>query len=183
MFPPSRQSRETDSDFRSSIIGIAFLAVWIIPEIFTMARNGIFLTRLSPAVAGGIAADQLTAANVAMYIVAMAIKFLALAVLAWAIISAVRPMVRGEVFTLANARWLQVATWALFVWGIARFGIEGLANNFAASTLNIDWWWDSGSGTPLSDIAPALLLLFTLGLMATIIRRGVPLKEEVDGLV
>ena len=179
----SQQPKKTDSEFSSSIIGIAVLAAWIVPEIITMAQNDIFITRLSPAVAGGIAADQLTTANVAMYIAALAIKFLTLAVMAWAIISAVRPMARGEVFTLSNARWLRVATWALFIWGIARIGIEGLANNFAASTLDIDSWWDTGAGTPLSDLAPALILMVTLGLMSTIIRRGVPLKEEVDGLV
>ena len=93
-------------------------------------------------------------------------------------------MIRGNVFTARNAQSLKYASWAAMAWIFIRLGAEGLANNFAAHELGIDWWWTSpGAGTPLSDMAPAFILSITLGVLSTVVKRGMALEDEVDGLV
>ena len=78
---------------------------------------------------------------------------------------------------------LLVGMAGIFVFLFARLGLEGMANNWSSAELGIDWWHDAGTSTPLSDMAPALVLACVLGALATILRRGAQLEEDVEGLV
>lgn len=172
-------------DFNSAVASIFIvLALWCAPEVASMARHGMFITRLSPALPGGIVAADLPRGLVASYITALGVKYLLLALTGVLIARAVIPMMRGSVFTAHNAQSLKYASWAAMAWILVRLGAEGLSNNFAAHELGIDWWWTNpGAGTPLSDLAPAFILSITLGVLSAVVKRGMALEEEVDGLV
>ncbi|WP_018016530.1 hypothetical protein [Corynebacterium capitovis] len=169
---------------RSALLGVIIATVvYCAPEITLMVQNKIFITRLSPALEHGILASELNPVLVTYYIVALSLKYIALLVTGAFLVTALIPMMRGRMFTAATARSLRFAGWGAIAWIIFRLGAEGLANNMAAYQLGIEWWWNAGAGTPLSDIAPAVLLATTLGVVATIVKRGAKLEEEVEGLV
>ena len=175
----------TRKDLTNAVASIFFvLALWCAPEVASMARHGMFITRLSPALPGGIVAADLPPGLTSFYIAALSAKYLLLAATGILIARAVIPMMHGSIFTARNAQSLKYASWAAMAWILVRLGAEGLSNNFAAHELGIDWWWTSpGAGTPLSDLAPAFILSITLGVLSTVVKRGMALEEEADGLV
>lgn len=163
---------------------IAVVLLWFIPEIFTMLSRGIVITRLSPAVEGDIVFADIPTGAQWLYALGLGGKYLCLLVTTLLLSRALTEMSRGAVFTERNAKRLVVSACAVFAFVIFRLAFEGLANNWVASDLGIDGWWDIvGAGTPLSEFAPALLFAITVSVFATIIRRGAKLEEDVDGLV
>lgn len=174
----------TRNDFAQSLSAIFVgTVIWCVPEIIHMARTGSFITRLSPALPQGLLASELSGGAATFLTVAITLKFTALAVMAVFIAKALVPMSTGRVFTASNARALTIASWGVGAWILIRLGVEGLANNMAAHELGVEHWWNTGSGTPLSDIAPAFALMITLVVLVSVVKRGAKLEEEVDGLV
>ena len=118
-----------------------------------------------------------------MFTVALGLKLISLLCAVFLVTNTFTDMAKGNVFTEQNVRRLTGAWISVIFFFIARLGLEGMANNWAAAELGIDWWGNAGTSTPLSELAPALLLFCVLGTLATILRRGAKLEEDVDGLV
>ncbi|MCT1426827.1 hypothetical protein M3G47_06150 [Corynebacterium sanguinis] len=170
--------------FKEALITVAFVVIlWCIPEIYQMFSNGIVITRLSPALSDGLAVAALPRATVIAYVVAFVLKYASLIAIAAFLTRAFASMLRGTLFSTTVTKSLRFASYGIVVWIIARLGIEGLANNHAASVLGVDSWWNTGSGTPLSDLSPAIILMATLIAFEAVLQRGKALEEEVDGLV
>ncbi|AWB84562.1 hypothetical protein [Corynebacterium liangguodongii] len=165
------------------VLVVTAVAVYCLPEIVQMVRNGMFITRLSPALPEGILAADLPQGAVVFYVVALIVKYAALVSVAVFLTRAFVPMLRGRVFDSTIVSSLRWATYSIFVWYLGRIVLEGLANNYAAHLLGATSWWNTGSGTPLSDLSPALLLVAVLISLEAVIRKGAALEEEVDGLV
>ncbi len=179
--PPKGRDRTDISRFDAVAVAIAL--VWLLPEIIALATDGTISSRLSPAIEGGLHFADLSSGPQTMFAVALGVKFSSLLCAVFLMTNTFTDMVKEQVFTEKNARRLNAAGISIGVFFIARMGLEGLANNWAAAELGIDWWGDAGTTTPLSELAPALLLLCVLGALATILRRGAKLEEDVDGLV
>lgn len=156
---------------------------WILPEIVDLIAKGTISSRLSPAIEGGLHLADLEAGPQSYFIVALALKFIALLATVFFVTRALGDMANGRVFTERNSRRFLAGMTSIFVYAFARLGLEGMANNYASAQLGIDWWHDPGTTTPLSDLAPALILAVVFGALATILRRGEQLEEDVDGLV
>nr|VDG62988.1 Uncharacterised protein [Streptococcus thermophilus] len=179
--PPTEKQTK---DFNSSTIGVtALVALWISFEIFEMIHNGIVITRLSPAVAGGIVFADIPSGAQWLYGIGLATKYIGLLGTGMTLSMIGWNMSKGRIFTERNVTLLNFGTGAMFAYFIGRIGFEGLGNNFVASDLGLERWWDTGVSTPYSEFTPALILLFTLGLASMLLRRGARLKEDVDGLV
>ncbi|MDY5786283.1 hypothetical protein [Corynebacterium sp.] len=177
-------STRSRNDFAQSLTAIVIgTVIWCIPEIIQMARTGSFITRLSPALPQGLLAGELSGGAVTFLTTALVLKYAALTATAVFLARALVPMMRGEIFTAGNIRNLNVAGWMMGVWILVRLGVEGMANNLAASELGVEHWWETASRTPLSDIAPAFALTITLGILASVVKRGAALEKEVEGLV
>ena len=179
--PPKRRDRTKISQFDALAVAIAF--VWLLPEIVAVATDGTISSRLSPAIEGGLHFADLSSGPQTMFTVALGLKFVALLSAVFLVTNTFTDMAKEKVFTEKNARRLTGAWISIAVFFIARLGLEGMANNWAAAQLGIDWWGAPGTGTPLSELAPTLLLILVLGTLATILRRGAKLEEDVDGLV
>lgn len=164
-------------------LAVAIAFAWILPEIISLASDGTISTHLSPAIEGGLHFADLSAGPRNLFLAALVLKFIALLSTVFLVADAFTDMAKGQVFTEKNSRRLTAGMVGIFVFLFARLGLEGMANNYAAAQLGIDWWGDPGTTTPLSELAPALILACTLGTLATILRRGAKLEEDVDGLV
>ena len=179
--PPKGRDRTKISRFDALAVAIAF--AWLLPEIIALVNDGTISSRLSPAIEDGLHFADLTTGPQTMFTVALGLKFVALLSAVFLVTNTFTDMAKEKVFTEKNARRLTGAWISIVVFFIARLGLEGMANNWAAAQLGIDWWGTPGTGTPLSELAPALLLILVLGALATILRRGAKLEEDVDGLV
>ena len=179
--PPKDRDRTKVS--WSDALAVAITFAWLLPEIIVLATDGTISSRLSPAIEGGLHFADLSSGPQTMFTVALGLKLASLLCAVFLTTNTFTDMAKGNVFTEKNARRLNVAGNSIVVFFIARLGLEGLANNWAAAELGIDWWGDAGTSTPLSELAPALLLIFVLGALARILRRGAKLEEDVDGLV
>ncbi|MBA4505717.1 hypothetical protein ACUY28_02360 [Corynebacterium sanguinis] len=180
----ARPATPTTKSFNSALmIVVIAVIIYCIPEIYHMLAHGIFITRLSPALPDGLAASALPRGAVIGYLAAFGVKYASLIAGAVFLTRAFTSMLRGRLFTNTATRSLRFAGYSIICWLIARLGIEGLANNYAASALGVESWWNTGSGTPLSDVSPALILIATLIAFEAVLVRGKTLEEEVDGLV
>lgn len=167
----------------ADVLSPAIAIIWILPEIGDLIVNGTISSRLSPAIEGGLHLSDLDSGPQSYFIVALTLKFIALLATVFFVTRALGDMANGQVFTERNSRRFVAGMTSIFVYGFARLGLEGMANNYASAQLGIDWWQDPGTTTPLSDLAPALILAVVFGALATILRRGAKLEEDVDGLV
>lgn len=167
----------------ADVLSPAIAIFWILPEIIDLLAHGTISSRLSPAVEGGLHLADLEAGPQNFFIVALTLKFIALLATVFFVTRALSDMANGRVFTERNSRRFVAGMTSIFVYGFARLGLEGMANNYASAQLGIDWWQDPGTTTPLSDLAPALILAVVFGALATILRRGAQLEEDVEGLV
>lgn len=182
--PAKQPTAKDERDLNSTTFGVtALVALWISFEIFEMIHNGIVITRLSPAVEGGIVFADLPPITQWFYGIGLTSKYVGLLGTAITLSMIGWNMLKGRIFTERNVKLLNVGTGAMIAYFIGRIGFEGLGNNFVASQFGIEHWWDTGSGTPYSEFTPALILLFALGLTAMLVRRGARLEEDVDGLV
>ncbi|WP_052093102.1 DUF2975 domain-containing protein [Corynebacterium tuscaniense] len=179
--PPKGRDRTDISRFDAVAVAIAL--VWLLPEIIALATDGTISSRLSPAIEGGLHFADLSSGPQTMFAVALGLKFFSLLCAVFLVTNSFTDMAKEQVFTEKNARRLNAAGISIAVFFVARLGLEGMANNWAAAQLGVDWWGDPGTGTPLSELAPALLLIFVLSALARILRRGAKLEEDVDGLV
>lgn len=169
---------------KSDAASIAVVLLWFLREIVTMLSRGIVITRLSPAVEGDIVFADIPTGAQWLYAIGLGGKYVCLLVATLLLSRALTDMSRGDVFTERNAKRLAASAIAVFAFVIFRLAFEGLGNNWVATELGIDGWWDIvGAGTPLSEFAPAMLFAITVSAFATIIRRGAKLEEDVDGLV
>lgn len=179
---PPKKDKSTNISWADALaVAIAF--AWILPEIVALTSHGVISTRLSPAVEGGLHFADLESGPQTLYAIALALKFIGLLAAVFLVTNTFSDMSKGQFFTEKNSRRLTAAWISIFVFFIARLGLEGMANNWAAAQLGIDWWQDPGTTTPLSDLAPALVLACVLAALATALRRGAKLEEDVDGLV
>ncbi|MDK8626629.1 hypothetical protein [Corynebacterium appendicis] len=179
--PKNRNKRTQITWWDGLAVAMAF--AWIFPEIGALASKGTISTRLSPAIEGGLHFADLSSGPQYLFIAALALKFIALLTTVFLVVHSFGDMAKGEVFTEKNSRRLVGGMAGIFVFLFARLGLEGMANNWSSTELGIDWWHDAGTSTPLSDMAPALVLACVLGALATILRRGAQLEEDVEGLV
>lgn len=179
--PKNRNKRTQITWWDGLAVAMAF--AWTLPELVALSSKGTISTRLSPAIEGGLHFADLSSGPQNLFVAALALKFIALLTTVFLVVRSFGDMARGEVFTEKNSRRLIAGMASIFVFLFARLGLEGMANNWAATELGIDWWHDAGVSTPLSDMAPALVLACALGALATILRRGAKLEEDVDGLV
>lgn len=179
---PPKKDKSTNISW-ADVLTVAITLAWILPEIVALASHGIISTRLSPAVAGGLHFADLDSGPQTFYTVALALKFIGILAAVFLVTNTFSDMSKGEFFTEKNSRRLTAAWISILVFFIARLGLEGMANNWAATQLGIDWWQDPGTTTPLSDLAPVLVLACVLAALATALRRGAKLEEDVDGLV
>lgn len=179
---PPKKDKSTNISWADAL-AVAITFAWILPEIVALASHGVISTRLSPAVEGGLHFADLESGPQTLYAIALALKFIGLLAAVFLVTNTFSDMSKGQFFTEKNSRRLTAAWISVFVFFIARLGLEGMANNWAAAQLGIDWWQDPGTTTPLSDLAPALILACVLAALATALRRGAKLEEDVDGLV
>lgn len=181
---PARQNKKDRRDLNLFTGGItAFAVLWISTEIIQMLYQGIAISRLSPAVDGGITFSELPSGAQWLYGISFTVKYIALVATALTLSMLTWNMSHDRVFTQRNVALLDIASYSMAGYFLARMGGEGLANNWAAATFGIDSWGETGSGTPMSEMTPVLLLLFTLATASILIRRGAKLEEDVDGLV
>lgn len=182
--PAKPPTQKQERDFNWTTIAVAALvALWVSFEIVEMIHNGIVITRLSPAVVGGIVFADIPRGAQWLYGIGLATKYIGLLGTGMTLSMIGWNMFTGRIFTQRNVTLLNAGTGTMFAYFIGRIGFEGLGNNFVASQLGLDHWWDPGASTPWSELTPALILLFTLGLAAMLLRRGARLEEDVDGLV
>lgn len=179
---PSKKDKSTNISWTDAL-AVAITFAWILPEIVALTSHGVISTRLSPAVEGGLHFADLESGPQTLYSIALALKFIALLAAVFLVTNTFSDMSKGQFFTEKNSRRLTAAWIAIFVFFVARLGLEGMANNWASAQLGIDWWQDPGTTTPLSDLAPAMVLACVLSALATALRRGAKLEEDVDGLV
>ena len=154
---PPKKDKSTNISW-ADVLTVAITLAWILPEIVALASQ-------------------------TLYTVALALKFIGILAAVFLVTNTFSDMSKGQFFTEKNSRRLTAAWISILVFFIARLGLEGMANNWAATQLGIDWWQDPGTTTPLSDLAPALVLACVLAALATALRRGAKLEEDVDGLV
>lgn len=169
---------------RADWISITLVFLWIIPEIIRMAYTGIATTRLSPAVEGGIKFSEMPELAQALYGIGFVGKYACLLAAVAFMAMAARNISKGIVFDETNARLMAATSGAALSFFIFRLAFEGMGNNMMAAQYGIEHWFeDFGAGTPMSDLAPAFILGIMAGMLATILRRGAKLEEDVDGLV
>lgn len=179
-----KTQRDNTSISAVDAAGIFVVLLWFLPEIFEMLVRGIVITRLSPAVEGGIVFADIPTGAQWLYCIGLGGKYVSLLVATLCVSMALTSMSRGQVFNERNAKLMAASSIAVFAFVIFRLGFEGLGNNMVAAAYGIDGWWDiPGAGTPLSDFAPAMIFAITGATFSTILRRGAKLEEDVDGLV
>lgn len=182
--PATPPTAKQERDFNWSTIAVtALVAFWIGFEIVEMITNGIVITRLSPAVEGGIVFADIPRGAQWLYGIGLTTKFVGLLGTAMTLSMIGWNMLKGRIYTQRNVTLLDAGTGAMLAYFIGRVGFEGMGNNYVASQLGLEYWGDTGTGTPLSELTPALILMFTLSLASMLLRRGARLEEDVDGLV
>lgn len=161
----------------------AIVILGILIDVSQMIQNGIVSTRLSPAIEGGIQFAEIAGGAQWLYAIGFSLKYLALIVTSLAVSLALSNVARGRIFNQKNERLFYAGASGIFVYYISRLTFEGLANNWVASDLGLEQWWDTGAGTPSSELAPPFILGYALLVAALVIKRGIKLQEDVDGLV
>lgn len=175
-----RSEKKIRQDIGASIFAYAisgFVLVYYVASIFV---RGEFDTSLGNALGGGVPISELTMGQTVMYGVAFGVKALGLAGLIVVLTLAARNMLRGNVFTSANATYFSSAGYLLLAAGVGWF-IEGMAENWYASSIDYDEW--SGFAATPPEFVVFYVSLLTLSLVAIALRRGVRMQEDVDGLV
>ena len=163
--------------------GICLLTIVILgPTYLRELATGRFSTALSAAIPEGLSKHNLDGGPFWMLTAALVVKIAAILIIAFFTYRLVKPMLRGQVFTTKNIRFLNGIAIGILVWFIGRFPLEGMGNNWASSQLGIDWW-SSQSGTSFGELALLYLFACALQLFSAAIKRGSKLEEEVEGLV
>lgn len=176
------EQRKERRDLIANIAACTVIAILIGLDLLNPYFDGYFNTRLSAALPEGLRISELSGAALWTLHIAKIGQGLTLLVLLFAIGRSALAMLRGEIFTKRNARLVTLASWMTLAWGILRFAVEGLGNNFAAHQLGIDYWWDLPSRGS-TELTFWLTILVLISSFAITIKRGIALEEEVEGLV
>lgn len=182
MTDPEKKAKKERNDIGAAIFIAVLTIALILPNYARDVFDGTFNTALSAAVPEGLGAHNLDGGAYWMLMTALILKIVAIFAAAGFIFSLARTMQQGKLFDSRSTRSLNGLAVCIFVWAIARFGIEGMGNNWAASDLGIDWWGDQ-TGTPLAELAIPYIAVCVLILFSVAIKRGSALEEDVDGLV
>lgn len=172
--------RSRRRDIGASIFAYAISGFVLAYYVVSIFIKGEFDTPLGEALGGGVPITELTAKQMVMCGIAIGIRVLGLAGLVVVLTLAARNMIRGNFFTLANARYFSAACLLLLAAGVGWY-VEAMADNWYSSAIGYDEW--SGSVAAPLEFVVFYVFLLTLSLMAVAVRRGVRMQEDVDGLV
>lgn len=182
MTTPQPTSKAERREINTAATISLFTIVILGPTYLRDLATGRFSTALSAAIPEGLSKHNLDGGPFWMLTAALVVKIAAILIIAFFTYRLVKPMLRGQVFTTKNIRFLNGMTIGILIWFIGRFPLEGMGNNWASSQLGIDWW-ASQDGTSLGELALPYLFVCTLQLFSAAIKRGCKLEEEVEGLV
>lgn len=165
-----------------SQISLTLTVTLIAISAFNLAMDTRFDTPLSAAVPDGLRMYELSGGAFWLLMISFVGKYLALLAIPFLMFPAASSMLRGEVFTKRNSTLVTAISFAVLIWGIFTFVVERIGNNLAAHQLGIDYWYDIKSN-PDSNLAFWVITLLLIALFSVVIKRGITLEEDVDGLV
>ncbi|WP_293771125.1 hypothetical protein [uncultured Corynebacterium sp.] len=179
---PSTTTARNRSDARTTIITACVIIGLTAFDLGRALFKGVIDTALSAAIPEGIHWSELNTGPAVCYGIGLTLKVLGIVGICIFLIRAARPMLRGEIFTRSNARNLSSASWCVVIWVVGQFAFELIGDNLAAHQFGIDWWYDQLHTSQLGLALP-LGFITCLTLFTVVIRRGITLEEDVDGLV
>lgn len=135
----------------------------------------------SAATNGSIPVESLNTATVIMFILASVITTATLIFVAGGLLLVANKALKGELFVPRNVTLLSSTSIAMIIYFIGVF-IERMAANATASQFGGTGWFDQDPWLD-SSLFPALILVTAITLFAIVVRRGVKLQEDQEGLI
>ena len=92
-----------------------------------------------------------------------------------------RQLLKGQFFTAYNVKCFTIGSLSCGVYFLGIF-IQNMGTNKMAAKLNLRSWFDYSEAQSLDYIA-MFLFIETLVLLAVVIRRGISMQEDQEGLI
>ena len=135
MTTPQPTSKAERREINTAATISLFTIVILGPTYLRDLATGRFSTALSAAIPEGLSKHNLDCGPFWMLTAALVVKIAAILIIAFFTYRLVKPMLRGQVFTTKNIRFLNGMTIGILIWFIGRFPLEGMGNNWASSQL------------------------------------------------
>lgn len=182
---PNKERR----DINASVIGAVIALVLIVLDLQNPIFNQRFdseLGLLLPAdisTSGGIPFTAINAGAMVLFWLALAVKYICVASIAVATISIVRSYyTRGEFFTHKTARMVGLMSWVILIYIVSPI-LQRMAENWVASDLNLDIWFDRSGANFGSHLALWYVLLMVVSMAGVMLHRAARMQEDQEGLI
>ena len=109
------------------------------------------------------------------------LSLLGIVVVATTLILLARQLLKGQFFTAYNVKCFTIGSLSLGVYFLGVF-VQNMGANEMAAKLNLRSWFDYSEAQSLDYIA-MFLFVETLVLLAVVIRRGISMQEDQEGLI
>ena len=109
------------------------------------------------------------------------LSILGIVVVATTLILLARQLLKGQFFTAYNVKCFTIGSLSLGVYFLGVF-VQNMGANEMAAKLNLRSWFDYSEAQSLDYIA-MFLFVETLVLLAVVIRRGISMQEDQEGLI
>ncbi|MDO4686636.1 MAG: hypothetical protein Q4A92_08810 [Corynebacterium sp.] len=130
---------------------------------------------------GSIPIESLRTATVVMFAIASVITTSTLIFVAGALLLVANKALKGELFIPRNVTLLSASGIAMLIYFIGIF-IERMAANATASQFGGTGWFAQDPWLD-SSLFPTFIFITAIGLFAVVVRRGVKLQEDQEGLI
>ena len=109
------------------------------------------------------------------------LSLLGIVVVATTLILLARQLLKGQFFTAYNVKCFTIGSLSRGVYFLGVF-VQNMGANEMAAKLNLRSWFDYSEAQSLDYIA-MFLFVETLVLLAVVIRRGISMQEDQEGLI
>ena len=109
------------------------------------------------------------------------LSLLGIVAVATTLILLARQLLKGQFFTAYNVKCFTIGSLSLGVYFLGVF-VQNMGANEMAAKLNLRSWFDYSEAQSLDYIA-MFLFVETLVLLAVVIRRGISMQEDQEGLI
>ena len=116
-----------------------------------------------------------------MLISGFLLSILGIIAVATTLILLARQLLKGQFFTAYNVKCFTIGSLSLGVYFLGVF-VQNMGANEMAAKLNLRSWFDYSEAQSLDYIA-MFLFIETLVLLAVVIRRGISMQEDQEGLI
>jgi len=116
-----------------------------------------------------------------MLISGFLLSILGIVAVATTLILLARQLLKGQFFTAYNVKCFTIGSLSLGVYFLGVF-VQNMGANEMAAKLNLRSWFDYSEAQSLDYIA-MFLFVETLVLLAVVIRRGISMQEDQEGLI